>query len=687
MLSLPILLTCVLAADAPALTDATNAVADARSLATIHELLASEPHVAGTPGDLREIERLTKAFRDMGLDVEVHQFEPFLCRPIEARLEIVGEEVPEGTRRGVLSLDLRERNLLEDPATAHPDLSYGWNAYSGSADVTAGVVYANYGTREDFLRLKELGIDVQGKIVLARYGGNFRGYKAKFAEEAGAAGLLIFTDPADSGFTKGTTWPEGTWANDTCIQRGSLLTLPWPGDPLTPGIEATHDAKRLDPGTLGFPTIPVQPIGYAAAERIIARMKGERLVDEQWKGGIKQLYRYEGGAALQVRLVIRQERFIGKTANVIATLKGATLPQEMVVVGCHHDAWCFGAADPLAGTMVLLESARCFADAAKRGQRPDRSLVFAAWGAEEFGIIGSTEWVESRRKELEQGAVAYINLDMASMGDRFGAGASPSMRPAIVAATKRAISPFDGQPVFEAWTTPKAPATERSPSFGDLGGGSDHVGFWCHAGVPSISIGAQGAPGTSYHSNYDTVAWYRRTVGEDYRSALLVTRVNNALIAELASGVLLADDPLSVVRDTERLLAAANERATKASMRTSLGPAIEAFAALRPIAMKVSSGAVSLRGDAELAQRANIRLRTMRSAWLDDAGLPNRVWFRNLFAATDRYSGYAASMLPLLSEAIEDRDEERLAKAVERYVAIAAVLKKELESLVALGSR
>jgi N-acetylated-alpha-linked acidic dipeptidase len=664
-------------ADAAALTDAVNAVADARSLSAFHEALASEPHVAGTPGDARQVERLTKAFREMGLEVEVHRFHPYLARPVAARLEIVGEEAPEGARRGVLALDLRERNLLEDPSTAHPDLTWGWNAYSGSGDVTAGVVYANYGTRADFARLKELGIDVKGKIVLARYGGNFRGYKAKFAEEAGAAGLLIYTDPADSGFVKGPTWPDGGWSNDTCIQRGSIVTLPYPGDPLTPGVEATRDAARADPSKVDLPTIPVQPIGYAAAERIFARMKGDEVRDDSWKGGVRQTYRYDGGSALQVRLEVRQERFVGETANVIATLPGATRPDEMVIVGCHHDAWCFGAADPLAGTMVLLESARSFADAARKGIRPDRTIVFAAWGAEEFGIIGSVEWVESRREALERNAVAYVNLDMASMGERFGASASPSLRPSIERAIARTSSPFTGGSLYEAWVA-NAKAPSAGASFGDMGGGSDHVGFWCHAGVPSCSVGGSGAPGSSYHSNYDTVAWYRRTVGEDYRSALMVTRACNAVTAEFANDPRVPVSVGAMLRDVVRLVRAADEARTKAALATSLAPLVERATALQARAERVDR-ALAAGGPPD--PNADALLRRCTAAWIDDAGLPHRPWFRNRYAATDRYSGYAASLLPLIAEAIEDRDDAALARAVAEYEAILARIDEALRQL------
>jgi N-acetylated-alpha-linked acidic dipeptidase len=260
------------------------------SLLEFHQLIASEPHVAGTPGDRRNIERIAKAFGDMGLEVRVHEFWAYLSRPVSASLEIIGPEK--------LSLVTAEEPLAEDKFSSHPDRTFGWNAYSGSGDVSGSVVYANYGTKADFAKLAELGVDVQGKIVLARYGGNFRGYKAKFAELAGAAGVIIYTDPADSGYSKGIPYPEGGYSNSTCIERGSITTLGYSGDPLTPGIEATKDAPRLDPKTVDLPHIPVQPVSWAAAGEIMKRMTGPA-VPAGWQGGLPFAYRTTGGRPAQ----------------------------------------------------------------------------------------------------------------------------------------------------------------------------------------------------------------------------------------------------------------------------------------------------------------------------------------------------------------------------------------------------
>ncbi|MCX5691425.1 MAG: M28 family peptidase, partial [Planctomycetota bacterium] len=367
-----------------------------------HIALASEPHVAGTPGDARTIERLEAMFREAGLTVTRHEIWPLLCRPVSASLEIVSPEMK--------VLDIAERPLKEDPYSDKG--AFGWNAYSGSGEVQGRVVYANYGTRQDFAKLKELGVDCTGAIVLARYGGNYRGFKVKFAQEAGAAGIVIFTDPGDSGFVKGPVYPQGGYANECCIQRGSIVTMPFQGDPLTPGREATEGAERMKVEEAVLPRIPCQPIGYAAAKEILLRMKGAE-APQAWQGGLGFGYRLTSDDGAQegtrLKLSVQQERAIMKTANVIAEIPGWEHPEQRVIIGAHHDAWNHGAADPLCGTIAVVEAARVFGELARQGVKPRRTLVFAAWAAEEFGIIGSSEWVEANEKMLTEGGIAYIN--------------------------------------------------------------------------------------------------------------------------------------------------------------------------------------------------------------------------------------------------------------------------------------
>ena len=652
----------VLAGEPEGRIAALNAHPTPESLRTWHDLLAQETHVAGTAGDARTIERLAAAFGEMGLEVEVHEIWPLLCEPVSAALEIVAPER--------VVLEIAERVLPEDPATAE-SAAFGWNAYGGSGDVTGRVVYANQGTKGDFEKLAGMGVDVRGAIVFARYGGNYRGYKAKYAEEAGAAGLVIYTDPGDSGYAKGLAYPEGGYASDCCVQRGSVLTMAYQGDPLTPGVEATLEAERIGVERAGLPRIPVQPIGYGAAREVLGRMTGAA-VPEGWQGGLPFTYRVEGGEALRVRLMVEQVRRVRRTANVVATLRGAIFPDEMVIVGCHHDAWNHGAADPLCGTIALMESARAFAAEARAGRPPARTVVFAAWGAEEFGIIGSSEWVEANRERLRRHAVAYINLDMAAMGTNFGASASPSLRGVIEAAAGDVPQPGDaeGRTVAAVW-----PGT-----FGDLGGGSDHVGFLCHAGVPSCALGGSGGRGWSYHSAYDTLAWYRKVVGPGYESALMVTRMTNAVASRLADSRIVPLEASAYSPDAVRVLKALTARGLEIGafgkmdggegVAAAFAPIVGAAAdAERRAAAAMERLAAAGPMDEGAAARANAAILGMERAWLDEAGLPGRRWFANLYAAPDETSGYAAWILPELARAVEMRDAGAIEAGVARCVA------------------
>ena len=670
---------CSTAAVADDLLETVLETPSAESLSHWHALLGSEPHVAGSDGDARVIEKIATAFQEMDLEAEVWEFWPLLPRPIKASLTIVGDETSQepGSRRGIVSLSLREKELLADSATKHPELDWGWNAFSGSGVVEGEVVYANNGRKEDFRRLKEMGIDLEGKIVLARYGGNYRGFKAKFAQEAGAAGLLMYLDPGDYGFVRGATWPDGGWANETCIQRGSVLTLPYKGDPLTPFKPAHKDAERLDLEDAGLPEIPVQPIGYAAAQRIMAGMDGEIINDESWVGGMSVPYRIEGGS-MRVRLEVEQERAIQKTANVFGILPGREAPEQLLIVGCHHDAWGFGAADPLAGTIVLMETARAFADAAKKGLYPRRTVIFAAWGAEEFGIIGSSEWCEANREMLESNAVAYINLDMASMGMNFSASATPPLQAAVIRAAGLVSQAGEevSTTVLEAWSA-KGP-----PTLGTPGGGSDHVGFNCHLGIPACSLRAGGSDGSAYHSNYDTLAWYRSTVGDDYLPALMITRVCAALVADLADSPVVPLDPRRVVVEMHRLLPKIAAAARDVLVQIDMAPLEAALVQLAETASKAGPVIDSLPEDHPQREAINQRIILLERNWTEDEGLNGRPWFRNLYCTSNRDSGYGSVVLPLLVEAIEDRDPVAAQKAVSRYRERTLALSNALQDLL-----
>lgn len=667
-----------------------NAVPQSQQLRTWHDMLASEPHVAGTEGDARVIAAIERSFKEMGCDdVQVHEFWGLLAEPVDAKLEIVSEHASadanpgisatgataqQPTRRGVTALPISEDNLLNDPYVVHPGLNFGWNAYSGSGDVTAGVVYANFGTKEDFETLKKLGIDCTGKIVLARYGGNFRGYKAKYAEAAGAVGLIIYTDPDDSGYRKGVTYPEGGWANDTCIQRGSIVSLDQPGDPLTPGTPATQDAQRLNVENVNLPKIPVQPIGYRAGAAIMTKMTGRPLPEnliKDWQGGLPCAYRLTGGEELKLRLMVQQNRVIKRSANVIATVEGRS--SERIYIGSHHDAWGFGAGDPTSGTILVMEAARSFAALAKQGVRPQRTLVFCCWGAEEFSLVGSTEYCEQYGDEIREHAMAYINLDGATMGPNFSASTDPLLKAVIEEAAKAVPQARQAdKTVFDVWKGEKP-----APTFGNLGGGSDHVGFYCHLGVPSCFLSSQGAPGTAYHSNYDNLAWYRQTVGEDYEPALMLTRLVNVLAARLANAEIPALDVSRCADDLREHVKLLDDRAKAKATALNSKPLNEAIDQLAASIARVKSAidrANSADDERAATARMNIaasqKAQPWASAWTPrwPGGMSGREWFRNFYASSDPDSGYASWMLPALREPIERGDAVAAEIAMGQYV-------------------
>lgn len=663
---LPIVAASVALAQ-PSFVARLNEIPTPERLRAWHDLVASEPHIAGTEGDARQIDRLAGAFAEMGYGVEVHEIWPLLSYPVSAEVEVLHPSI--GAGEGLLPL--QEMPLPGDAYSADAGLTIGFNAYSGSGEAIGEVVYANFGRKEDFEKLAEMGVDCTGKIVLARYGGNYRGYKAKFAEAAGAAGLLIFLDPGDSGYAKGEVYPDGGWQTDRCIQRGSIMTLGYQGDPLTPFVEATEDAERLDVDEVALPRIPVQPIGWGAAKQIIVRMAGEE-APEDWRGGLPMSYPLTGGSDLRVRVEVRQDRRIAKTANVIARLEGELYPDQWVIVGCHHDAWNCGAADPTSGLISLLESARSFAELAKQGHRPARTIIFCGWAAEEFGIIGSSEWVEANYEELREKAVAYINLDMASMGPQFGASATPSVTRLVEECARLVPQARDGErTVFEDWLSRAARADDPTrPGVGNLGGGSDHVAFVCYAGIPAVALGCGGSDGSSYHTAYDNLKWYRQVVGEDYEPALMIARMTNAVAGRLASETVLPLSPSAnsafVAGVAGAVVASATEDPTLPIYVERLHAAAEAAGAQEARLRQVyADAAPELR--AKMVGPLNEYLMLRQAAWTHE-GQPDRPWFRSEIVAPDATSGYGSTSVPRLQAAVDRGDTAGIKAALERFL-------------------
>lgn len=647
--------------------------------------ITSEPHPTGSEANRRVARYLHETMAAAGLEVRDWAYDVYLPQ-LEGLVNHVEIVTPE--RR---VLPNREEVLEEDPYTAHPDLLPGWNAFSGSGDVTAQVVYANFGRKEDFDELEAMGVDVAGKIVLARYGGNFRGFKVKFAEERGAVGVVMFNDP---GFGGEPGYPEGRQMNASTIQRGSVLTLDWTGDPLTPfepalPLDHPDTPERLDPSEVGLHTIPVLPIGYGAAGDLLALMTGEP-APAAWQGGFETPHRLTGGDALTVRVHVEQRLDFTRAVNVIGTLVGSEFPDEWIILGSHYDPWGFGAHDPNGGTATLLELAQVLGTLADEGCRPRRSILIAHWDAEEYGIIGSAEWVEHLHDELQAKAVAYINADAAVSGPNFSSAAAPSLKGPIAGAAARVPYPGTDGSVLDRWLAATG-RTADDPAFGNLGGGSDHVGFYTHVGIPSAGVSLGGSNGI-YHSNYDTFRFFERFSDPDFTWGPTLARVDGVLALRLANADLLPLDLPAYARDVVRHAGTLEAMAADRGLAGTSEPI--RFDRLRGAAARAAEAAARWeegrdrfvragRPDAAHVARVNGLLIRIEQAFLYPEGLQGGAWYRSLFASPDPFSGYASWMLPGLRYEIETGNPAALPAWEDRYVAALDELARRIDAATA----
>jgi N-acetylated-alpha-linked acidic dipeptidase len=640
-------------------------------------MITAEPHPTGSAAQLRVAAYLVAVMERAGLSVDRAEYDVYLPQ-LDGLINEV--EIVTPTR---IRLPNRELPIADDPFTSHPDLLPGWNAYSGSGDVTAEVVYANFGRKEDFEQLDRLGVSVAGKVVLARYGGNFRGFKVKFAEERGAAAVIMFSDPDGNDVEP---YPAGPGMTAGTIQRGSVLTLPYTGDPLTPfepalPLDGAVQVRRLDPDSVAFHTIPVLPIGHGAAAEILSRMTGEPAPDA-WRSGVRVAHRLTGGEALTVRVHVQQRLDFTRAVNVIGTIRGSEYPDEWVILGSHYDPWSFGANDPNGGTAMLLVLAESLGVLASNGCQPRRSILIAHWDAEEYGIIGSTEWVEHHRAALTRNAVAYINADGAVSGANFSASSSPSLKRPILDAARAVRYPAGGT-VYEHWQRGER---DRDPPIANLGGGSDHVGFYTHVGVPSAGLSFGGSNGI-YHSNYDTFRFFERFSDPEFVHGAALARVDGVLALRLANADIIPYDIARYGTDILQHAAALEKLSADRGAEVRLDALRAAAAAFAGIAREFEGArdAWTTRADGNVApEGVNTALIGVEKAFIDMDGLQERPWSRSLYASPDPFSGYASWMLPGIRFEIETRNPAAVAAWEARYVAALGDLQRRVVSATAL---
>lgn len=624
------------------------------------KILTAEPHMASTPEDRKTAEYVAEKFREAGLETEIVPYSVLLNQPRQVRVEAF-----DSTGKLLMSGPTREQ-VQGDPFQNNPRIVMPFNGSSGSGDVTGEVVYANYGRIEDFNQLAAQHIDLHGKIVIARYGGNFRGVKVYLAEQRGAAGVLIYSDPQDDGYFKGDAYPLGPWRPDSGVQRGSVQYLfKYPGDPETPGIASTPDlpaSARVAPDG-NQPRIISIPISYRDAAPILQALKGPG-VPQGWQGALP--FRYHlGPGGVRVHLVSQQDYQRRTIWDVIGRIDGSEYPDDWVINGNHRDAWVYGAVDPNSGTAVMLEAVRGIGALLKQGWRPKRTILFCSWDAEEQGLIGSTEWVEQQAQAMNK-AVAYFNTDVGVSGPDFTAAAVPSLKQFVRDVTKSVPSPLGGT-VYQEWRLNKNKEEHRASNappqpgeeaqVNDLGSGSDFTPFLQHAGVPSTDIGSSGPYGV-YHSTFDDFAWFTMNADPKFVYLQEMARVFGLETLRMADANVLPYDYVAYAREITSYIDAAKHTAADAGLSTG------GFAGAQAAAARFSAAAARVRAlqtappsDTILLNKA---LRESETDLLSPEGLPNRPWYRHTIYAPGEYTGYAAVVIPGVNEAVDAKDTARL---------------------------
>jgi N-acetylated-alpha-linked acidic dipeptidase len=659
------------------------------------KILTSEPHIAGSPEDYKTALYVRDRFRSYGINADIKDYQVLIPYPKQPS---VVELVTGGNRQ---RLQIKENAIPEDKTSNDPRSVPLFNGYSASGDVTAPLVYVNYGLPGDYAALKKLGVDTRGKIVIARYGNSFRGVKAKVAEQNGAIGLIIYSDPADDGYMKGDVYPKGPWRPDSSAQRGSVQYLfEYPGDPLTPGKPSVPGTARLKmEEATDVPRIPVQPISYGDARRLLEPLTGP-VRPNGFQGGLPFAYHVGGNPDVQVHLKTDMDYQTRTIWDVIARIDGSEEKDRWVILGNHRDAWVFGAVDPNSGTSAMLEVARGLGELLKSGWKPRRTILLCSWDAEEYGLIGSTEWAEDNASDLKAKAVAYLNMDVAVSGPNFSASSVPSLWKLIRAATRDVRDPKTGKSVYEAWQQNWREAREREPNLatgeveqaeariGALGSGSDYTPFLQHLGVPSIDMGFGGDYGV-YHSIYDSFDWMAKFGDPTFEYHATAAKLWGTMALRLANARALPFDYADYAREIERFITETAAMAKRRKMENSFdaqaltdaakafGEAAERINTQRRINVGMLDALASGRPNAtaEDDSRVKSRMQNMNALLIaverdltDERGLRGRAWYKHEIYAPGYYTGYASLPLPDLQQAISDGNANAAREAAARIV-------------------
>jgi len=705
------------AADAPteqSWEEKFRAIPDPARLRESMRLLSARPHHIGTAYDKKNADWILARFREWGLDAHIETFSVLFPTPKSRLLEMVAP-----TR---FTAKLAEPPVAGDPTSGQTvEQLPTYNAYSIDGDVTAPLVYVNYGIPADYEELDRLGVSVKGAIVIARYGASWRGIKPKVAAEHGAVGCIIYSDPRQDGYTPGDVFPGGAWRPPEGVQRGSVMDMPiYPGDPLTPGIGSTPGAKRLlmeDVTTLT--KIPVLPISYADAQPLLAALQGP-VAPEAWRGGLPLTY-HTGPGAAKVHLALKFNWNQTPINDVIATIPGGEYKDEWIVRGNHYDAWVNGAEDPISGQVALLEEARALGELHKQGWTPKRTIVYAAWDGEEEGLLGSTEWAEQHADDLAAHAAVYINSDSNARG-YLGMGGSHALEDVVNEVAKQVQDPETKLTVWKrlqlrriSETTKPEDRTELRTRgdlrLGALGSGSDYTVFIDHLGVASLDFGYGGEDGGGiYHSIYDDFYWYTHFSDTDFVYGRALAQTIGSTVMRLADADVLpfqyrnlADTIHRYVDEVKKLWKEKHDEieernreldeglfsAIRDPHKTLVAPPRDAVPVYLNFApLETASDMLTTSADAfekALAATPNppaaeLNARILRSERLltSAEGLPRRPWFRNLIYAPGFYTGYGVKTLPGVREAIEEKHWEE----ADREIALVAKALRDESALL-----
>jgi N-acetylated-alpha-linked acidic dipeptidase len=625
----------------------------AASISELHRPLSARPHPAGSDATHALVSHLQSTLAGFGLDVKIHEYHVLLSHPRSVRLTQTSP-----SRR---EIRVTEPPLTEDPTSTHPELGGGYIAYSASGTASGEVVFVDYGLPADYEALQKRGVSVRDRIAMARYGRSHRAVKVHQAQEAGARALILYSDPEDDGSVKGPVWPDGYWRGGDMLQRGNAkLSWFWHGDPLTPGVAAKPNSNRLEPKeTPTLPRIPVVVIAASEAARLRASVAGT------------------GPGPARVTVAVNMDQRLRPIYNIVASLTGRDYPDRRIMLGTHHDAWTFGGVDPGTGVAALLEVAKALGTLAKTGWRPARTIDFAFWDAEEFGLIGSTEYVEEFRATLSEQLIAYINIDM-YMNGRFDPGGAPSLRE-FVARTVQSVPADDGH-VGDSW----------DQKWKLLGSGADFVPFQDHLGAPALSIefiGTNGYGFGTYHSNFDSRAYVERVADPEFKQGVIMSRVLGTLALRLSNAEIL---PFRFEDYAARLNQAIAETGgwvhqAQIAVEAAGGTWRNQVETIADTAARLSA-AINHRlqsGAGGNVASLNDRLARLEQKLADDDGSPETRWYRHVFYGWNIYSLYDGQMLPGLADALRQRDVARVKHEAERISRALERMRAELTGALA----